>query len=166
MNNGNDLNQQKQSEINKSLKSPNFTCKSKMLQSILDMKNIQCESKDDYYNDIISFERFWNEWDHDSILLSSWRWVRRDKDSYVYIEPLAVYTDISIFARAMQFLLPHDSDIRVYFDGDYLRFTIYDNDQFTSSVEYEAKYMDVNQRNPRKHVDGWKFNIDNLKEVK
>lgn len=152
-------------EINKYPKILKHTCKSKMLQCILDMKNLGCGTKDSYYNDIISFERYWHEWDHDVILLTEWNWNRKNKDSYVYVEPKGIYTDISIFARSLQYLLPSMDKIHVDLRGEELSFTIYEDEKFNSNKTYETKFLDLNQRDPKKHIDGWKFEIENLKNL-
>lgn len=152
------------SDIAKIPYKPKHTCKSRMLQAILDWKNLSCGCKDDYYNDIMSFERSFNGWDHDAILLTEWNWNRKKKDSYVFIEIKGIYTDISIVARALQYLLPSDEKISVDGHGDDLDFTIYHNDDYTSNTTYKLELMDLNQRKPLGYHDGWKFEIDNLKK--
>ena len=153
-------NQQGISQTNKYPKEVKNKCNSKMLQSILDQSNIDCGAKDDYYNDIISFERYFNEWDHDAIILSRWTWNlpnRRESERYVYFEKIGVYTDISILARSLQFLLPQEKIHVSLFSGEELTFTIYENDEYSKSTVYKCEFIDLNQRRPNKHYESNKL---------
>ena len=150
---------------NKEINKNNLKCKSKILQFISDMIEI-----DDPMNSIYSFEQDFNNWDHDVLILSSWKWNRenrRENDSYLYIENIGVYDDISILARALQHLFLkinkkekiNIEDIGLMYNGDQLIFNFY-KEGFINNIQYRISFMDLNQRKPDSKYEGYKFDSE------
>jgi hypothetical protein len=128
-------------------------CKNHMLECINTLPNmVHNGHADSQWNDFILFEDMFEHWDGDAILLTKWRYDREYAEPYVYIQPLAVFTNIGDLARRLQHELPHDREISAMMWGDELHL---DDGRYT----YRAAIIEVNQKVGAKHYEGWKFDI-------
>lgn len=140
-------------------------CKNHMLECIHSMENLGVNgSKDSKYSDLIMFEDMFENWDSKAILLTEWHWYRSGDEPYVYFTPIGVYTEIGLFARKLQRLLPHDKKISVIMMGDDLHISVYEADGIAieNVVSYEARLLHLNQINDGFAYDGWKFELIKL----
>jgi hypothetical protein len=148
----------------KHFRKPKHVCQNQMLQCINEAANLSVNgSKDSEYNDLIQFERHFHGWDYDIITLDKLEYGKDEVGDYVYVTGLGVFSNIGIFARRLQSILPYDPalSINVMYNGDELTFHIYDKGdcQPFKYPTYVAKTHTLNQCVERKHQDGYKWNI-------
>lgn len=137
-------------------------CRNELFQCINEWKNV--ETIDDKHNPMITFERYFEDWDSDAMLLTKWNW--NHTAGYVYIDKIGVYTNIGSLARALQHLLPSQKEIGVEeMGGDEIEFRIYEDDNLQNSEVYQIHFIDIDQKKPSQdsHGEGWKFDLEKTK---
>ncbi len=140
-------------EQNNSKVNPNdelkwIKCCNKMLESIRSKKNLW-ENMDDFSD----FEKTFNWWDYNLIILDELKFVNdmeNPEDNYSFMETLGIYNNIWMFARKLQWLLPHHTDwktISVLFNWDTLNMDIckYWDGEVTIHNHYVARFGKLNQ---------------------
>jgi len=145
-------------------------CSNKMLECINSYEHLSVNgSKDSQYNDLISFEKNFNEWDYNLIVLERMDYGHEggnDGRPYVYITIQGIFDHIGMFARHLQHILPtreSGKTISVMDFGGDLNISIHDgsHNPFTQPT-YIARTMKLNQEYDRGHKEGHKWHITKI----
>ena len=137
--------------------------KNKMWSYINDLVNSNYEGSNTQYNDLLQFEKHFEEWDHDGILLLEISYGPKNNSMenlpYVYIRPIGVFTNLNNVGRRLQSIFSYYgyTDINVITTGGELDFTVSVDDKI--STRYNLRCIDIDQRNSDNYFEGIKYEI-------
>lgn len=146
-------------------------CKNKMLECIHSYENLSVNgSKDSAYSDLISFEKHFEEWDYNLIILEKITYGHEggvDGRPYVYLTVEGIFDNIGMFARQLQKILPHsqtDKTISIMDFGGDMTIHIHSKGDYTPFKEpsYQARQMRLNQITDDSNHEGHKWHITKL----
>lgn len=108
-------------------------------------------------SDFEFFEEHFCAWEREAILLTEITYA----DTYTYVTPMGVFTDIGTLARALQRAIEPGWGTHVSLIGTDLHI-VTDKQIADSRHELICKFVELDQANSGRHCDGWKLerNID------
>lgn len=102
--------------------------------------------------DVLQFEKYFNNWQKQAILLTELTYA----ETYNYVTPLGVFTDIGTLARALQYIFQKNWDVSAVLTGTELTFLV---DKGIKGARHSlvCKFVEFNQAYSDIHCDGWKL---------
>lgn len=144
-------------------------CKNKLWELLNDARNISVNGyKDSKYNDLIAFERHFEQYDDDLLILHSIAYGKHDDGSrYVYHSVIGIFDNIGMLARALIEKLPYERDgktVSAMYFGDHLDFTISTKDPIFTS-QYRVTFGQKNDTSCRRSFGDFKWSLPDEKPV-
>lgn len=102
--------------------------------------------------DVIQFETYFNTWQKQVILLTELTYA----ETYNYVTPLGVFTNIGTLARALQHIFEKDWEISACLMGSELTFMV-NKGLKGSRHSLVCKFVEFDQAFSDMHCDGWKL---------
>ena len=133
--------------------------KNKCWSYINNLVNSKNEGSNTLYNDMLMFEKHFEEWDFDGILLLELSEDAVDNIPYVYIRPIGVFTNLNNLGRRLQNIFSERGykDISVMMTGDELDFTVrVDGKRYKT---YNLRCIEIDQRSSQRYYAGLKYDI-------